>query len=127
MSVESRGETGQTGEELARRYLSDRGYRILETNHRTKLGEIDIIAQDAGTIVFCEVKTRRGNRFGRPFEAVNARKQARLQRLGEEYAARLLRRYPREAVHRAPHFRFDVLSIRLKDGEPEIEHIQNAF
>ncbi|MEO0080614.1 MAG: YraN family protein, partial [candidate division WOR-3 bacterium] len=78
-------ELGRVGEDWARHYLEKKGYRLLDSNVRSRLGEIDLVCQDRTTIVFVEVKTRRSNRFGLPAEAVGPKKQMRLRRLAEEY------------------------------------------
>ena len=72
---------GRAGEDRAARYLEDQGYRILDRNWRCREGELDLIAATATEIVVVEVKTRRDDSFGHPFEAVDARKRARLWRL----------------------------------------------
>jgi putative endonuclease len=72
---------GRYGEQLACRYLSDTGFRILDRNWRCARGEIDIVARDAADLVVCEVKTRSGAQFGAPFEAVTRQKLRRLRRL----------------------------------------------
>ncbi len=78
---------GSTGERLAAEELERRGYRILERNFRGMRGEIDIIAEDSrsGDLVFVEVKTRRGNAYGLPEEAVNFRKQQKLLQVAAYY------------------------------------------
>ena len=63
------------GEALAVRRLKKAGYKIIETNYRTRLGEIDIIAKDKDTIVFVEVKSRRSVHFGNPKQAITLQKQ----------------------------------------------------
>lgn len=65
---------GEKGESIAERHLKKRGYKILEKNYRTKVGEIDIIAKEKNTIVFVEVKTRRSWQFGNPKGAVTPAK-----------------------------------------------------
>ena len=65
-----RSSLGEKGEEIAMLHLKQQGYRILEQNFRTKLGEIDIVAVDSGSLVFVEVKTRRGITHGSPLEAI---------------------------------------------------------
>ena len=70
---------GTKGENLAVRFLIEKGYSVVQRNHRTPFGEIDIIAQDGDTIVFIEVKTRRDTFFGYPFEAVTKRKINKLK------------------------------------------------
>jgi putative endonuclease len=71
---------GRAGEAAAARYLSDLGFRILKTGYRTRAGEIDIVAEEAGTVVFVEVKARSTLACGRPAEAVDRRKRMRILR-----------------------------------------------
>src|SRR5512144_1403746 len=78
---------GARGEEIAARHLATGGYRVIERNHRTSLGELDIIAEDGAEIVFVEVKTRVGGLSQVPEESVNAAKVRRLTRLAETYLA----------------------------------------
>jgi len=109
---------GSKGEDIAAGFLKDKGYRIIERNYKTPIGEVDIIARDRDTIVFVEVKTRSSNIFGYPFEAVDARKQHKLKNLALLYMKQKKKDF---AV------RFDVLSIHISNGEKEIEHIMDAF
>ena len=116
---------GRRGEELAADFLRRQGYRILETNARSRLGEIDIVADAPGNgekpLVFIEVKTRRSATFGSPLEAVASRKQHRLIRLAEAY----LQQNPRLSKRVC---RFDVIGIVIDRGDqPKIEHIPAAF
>jgi putative endonuclease len=69
---------GQIGEQLALQTLAQRGYRIVQCSFRCKLGEIDLVTEERGELVFVEVKTRRGTAFGLPEEAVTWRKQRKL-------------------------------------------------
>jgi len=69
---------GRIGEEAASKYLEAKGYRIRERNYRTYLGEIDIISEHKGNIIFVEVKTRSSNKFGYAEEAVNSIKQKKI-------------------------------------------------
>lgn len=108
---------GNRGEELAVKYLKKRGFKILERNFRTPLGEIDIIAEDRQILVFVEVKTRSDDSFGHPFEAVDNRKRERMKRIA------LL--YLKDSGMERP-VRFDVVSVELRDGE-RINHIVEAF
>jgi putative endonuclease len=108
---------GRMGEEMARRFLLERGYSILETNYRTSRGEIDIIALEGEEFVFVEVKTRKNDRFGTPSEAVDRRKQARLRNLACSYLKKI-------GSIDAP-CRFDVISINLE--KDHIELIEGAF
>jgi len=67
--------SGDLGEEIARRYLSRKGYEIVESNYRTRRGELDLISRHKDTLVIVEVKLRRGTAYGTPLEAVTPRKQ----------------------------------------------------
>ena len=110
---------GVKGEDLAATFLKRKGYRIAERNYKTPVGEIDIIAEDRGTLVFIEVKTRTDDSFGLPFEAVNSKKREKLRKVALFY----LKNRCRKDVPS----RFDVLSIRAGDGKSDIEHIVDAF
>lgn len=117
----SAGWFGDLGERAAAGYLRRQGYRILHRQLRNRFGEIDLIAVDGDTIVFVEVKTRRGTEQGEPFEAVGAAKQQKLTKAALAYLKRhrlLERRY-----------RFDVVSVVWLPGvaQPEIQHFQHAF
>lgn len=76
---------GAAGEAAALEHLRARGLRILEVDWRCRLGQVDIVADDAGTLVVVEVKARRSRRFGPPEEAVDARKRRKLRGLLEVY------------------------------------------
>lgn len=78
---------GALGERLARQRLEALGYRIIAANHRTRSGEIDLIALEGDCLVFVEVRTRRGAGHGTPAESVVGAKAERLAALAEEYAA----------------------------------------
>lgn len=114
MSIGARGET------VAAAYLRRKGHRVIETNYRCRIGEIDIVCLDGDVLVFCEVKTRQTDSKGQPFESVTLRKQSKLRRLAEHY---MLCRHG--ALRTC---RFDVVSVRYGgSGEPDILHIENAF
>ncbi|GAA4401279.1 YraN family protein [Fodinibacter luteus] len=114
---------GRYGEDLAVRYLRERGMEVLERNWRCEHGEVDILARDGGCLVICEVKTRRSSAFGEPVEAVTAAKAARLRRLAAAYlgSARA-----RSAV-RVDRVRVDVLGILCRPGEPAVvRHVEGV-
>ena len=115
----ARRELGDQGEALAVAALKKQGYKIIERNYLTPLGEIDIIAKHRGILVFIEVKTRKSQRFGTPAEAVHPAKQAKLRRLANYY----LKQKRLGAVE----VRFDVVGITVQDGNPVVEIIPNAF
>lgn len=110
---------GAYGERVAVRKLSETGMRVIERNWRCATGEIDIIAMDGKTLVFCEVKTRRGEGYP-PVEAVDRVKVRRLRAL----AATWLSQHPQV---RGP-IRFDVVSVVARpSGPPVVEHLRGAF
>ena len=109
---------GKKSEIIASQFLKEKGYKILETNHKNKVGEIDIIAQDKDYLVFVEVKARLSRAFGDPLEAVDFRKQQKIRKTAELYL--IMKRKTNTNC------RFDVISI-LGNENPEITHIENAF
>lgn len=98
-----RQDLGKRGEEIAVHELERRGYAILARRYRTRYGEIDIVARDAETTVFVEVKARATCEFGTAAEAVTPWKQRRLARMASDYIAR-------HGLDRRP-CRFDVVAI----------------
>jgi putative endonuclease len=115
-----RGELGRRGETLACACLTAAGLTIVARNWRCRTGEIDVVAEAPGLLVFCEVKTRRGVGYGTPAAAVGAAKQARLRRLAVAY------------LHATPHppcrVRFDVVTVVWpRRGEPTVEHLQGVL
>lgn len=76
---------GRYGEDLATNYLQLHGFQILHRNYRTKAGEIDIVAEKNEVVYFVEVKTRSSDKHGKPYEAVNYRKQSHMKRCAEWY------------------------------------------
>lgn len=112
-------ELGAHGEELAALFLQRQGMKILCRNYTIRGGEIDIIAQDGDTCVFCEVKTRTSQKFGTGAEAVDYKKQQALLRTAQVYAAK-------HRITQRP-MRFDVVDIFLgKDGNHKLNYIKNA-
>ena len=111
---------GAWGENAAAEWLAVRGWRILLRNYRTRLGEIDIIAENERFLVFFEVKTRRNARFAAACEAVTPAKQARLVAAAEAW----LQENPAGTQPR-----FDVLEVYGEEGAaaPRIRQIENAF
>ena len=117
----TRDPLGDRGENVAARYLRNQGYRILTRNFRCPLGEIDIVARDGRTLVFCEVKTRSSTAFGEPVEAVDARKSRRLRTLGATWTD--------EHPGRWEALRFDVVGILVRPGRgpAQLRHVRGAF
>jgi len=112
---------GAAGETAAVRFLTRAGFTIVARNLRSRMGEIDILARDGPTLVFVEVKARRGISGDPPQAAVDARKRARLARLALGYLA----------AHRlgGRACRFDVVAVTLTgDGRlAAVRHIEGAF
>jgi putative endonuclease len=117
--ADHRSRTGAFGESVAVKVLKKDGYKILEQNHRSRLGEIDIIALEGGTLAFVEVKTRRTDQFGDPKQAVTPKKQRKISMVALEYL--------KKTGQTDKKARFDVVAIRLSHGQPDVEIIRNAF
>lgn len=119
-SGDDRRALGTAGESAAARHLERLGYLIVEKNVRCRLGEIDIVAIDADVIVFVEVKSNRGNRYGAPEEMVTPLKQRRLTRLAAWYLQR------RCWLGRPA--RFDVVAVDWDAaGAACVRHFRDAF
>ncbi|HUV50947.1 MAG TPA: YraN family protein [Anaerolineae bacterium] len=121
---------GEKGESVAVDCLKKQGYRIIELNYRTKLGEIDIIAKQGETLVFIEVKARKSSRFGRPELAVTPKKQRKISMVALYYL-----KSTKQSNTKA---RFDVVAINSTNSteatkaikakeRPNIKIIKNAF
>lgn len=110
---------GKTGESIAARFLRNKGYRILEQNYRTRLGEIDIIARDRETLVFVEVKARNSHNFGNPKSSITLHKQRKISMVALQYL--------KATDQTRTKARFDVIAICGAEKSPQIELIKNAF
>lgn len=123
MSTDLRHRLGRAGEDAAARHLEHRGYDILARNHRTRWGEIDLIACDERTLVFAEVKTRRAGPAGRPWDALGEPKRRQVRRMAAAWLA--------EGGERPflPELRFDAIGV-IVDAHGELvalEHLEGAF
>ena len=107
-------------EAFAERILKKNGLRLLEQNYQIRQGEIDIIFQDHQQIVFVEVPYRAGDRYGRPEETVDKKKQSRIRRTAEHYLQRC--RDPNQQL-----CRFDLFAISGNEDNPQWNWIKNAF
>ena len=105
---------GRSGEKRAVKYLKKAGLRIVKVNYKTPFGEADIVAREGETFVLCEVKTRTGETFGTPAEAVDFKKQERYINIA---------RYMQMRAGEELSVRFDVVEVF---GD-EINHIAGAF
>ena len=111
---------GELGEWWAREYLEQHGYRIRETNFRCREGEIDIVAEHEGCLVFVEVRTKTGSAFGTPEESVTASKKEKLASVAMSYL---------QAHDNLPsEWRIDVVAIEVspKGRVVRADLIQNA-
>ncbi|HEX8325608.1 MAG TPA: YraN family protein [Tepidisphaeraceae bacterium] len=110
---------GERGENVAAKFLTNAGYKILQRNYRCKLGEIDIVARHGRTLVFVEVKTRVDDQV-RPEDQVDTTKQHQITKAADIYLSRF--GFPQ------PPARFDVVAIHWPGGRnPIIRHHENAF
>lgn len=111
---------GSWGESIASGYLLEKGYTILERNHRTEYGEIDLIAEYNGVIIFVEVKTRTGRSFGHPEEAITPQKTLHMIESAQAFL--------QEGPQNTQEWRIDVIAIYRKKSSdsPEISHFENA-
>jgi putative endonuclease len=126
---DARRRLGARGEELAARHLEARGYQLVERNFRTRYGELDVVARDARSLVFCEVKTRivrdpPGSDVLGPFAAIGARKQRQVRAMAREWLGQ-----GRLDGPRPPEIRFDAIGISF---DPHgrllaLEHLEAAF
>jgi putative endonuclease len=111
--------TGKEGEKIAAAYLKKNGYRIIETNFRCPIGEIDIVAKEKNDFVFVEVKTRKSIDLGYPEQAVGTRKQKKMSQLALWYL--------QERKIADTNARFDVVAVTLELESNEVKLIKNAF
>lgn len=105
---------------MARRYLEDRGYGVLETNYACRRGEIDLIAQEGETLVFVEVKQRRSVQYGTPAEAISPAKVAKLRHTALHY---LVETYERDDLP----LRFDAVLLTGTLEKHRLEHLKEVF
>lgn len=110
---------GQKGEEIAKTFLLEKGYEILDENWCYRKAEIDLIAYDGSRIIFAEVKTRSSTGFGLPEEFVHETKQGHMKRAAEEYIY---------LMNHNGEIRFDIISILFdRWGNYQVKHIEDAF
>jgi putative endonuclease len=111
--------SGEVAERRAEAFLADRGLRLVERNYRCRSGEIDLVMEERGVMVFVEVRYRRSSAFGSAAETVTPAKQRRIVSAAQHF---LLRRRP----YRERPCRFDVLAVS-GEGERSIDWLRNAF
>ena len=119
-TMDQRADVGRRGELATETRYVARGYRVVARNWRCRLGELDLVLARGPTLVFCEVKTRRGSRFGGGFEAVDVRKRQKVRALAEVFLL--------QTKASPVSVRFDVASVWLRpDGSASIELFEDAF
>lgn len=111
-------EFGKMGEQMTARYLTDKGYIILDHNYRRGHLEIDLIALDGDELVIVEVKSRAYDNILQPEAAVDHKKRQALIRLANEYV---------KSHNRKENVRFDIITVVSKEGGAEIKHLKNAY
>ena len=121
-SSDPRHELGRLGERLAAEHFERLGYAVVARNHRTRFGEIDLVAADDETLVFCEVKTRRAG-SGAPWDALDDRKRKQVRSMGAAWLADVHER-PRTAK-----LRFDAVGVIVdaRGALVELVHLEGAF
>lgn len=110
---------GRLGEKIAADHLLRQGYLLLKTNWHCPYGELDLILRQGDTIVFVEVKTRRGDRLEEAFLAITPRKRAHLIDSAEQYLS--------ENGLEECAWRIDVVAVAIIDDKPQIEHVEDAL
>ena len=111
---------GSIGEDAAARWYKERGYRIVARNWRCRIGELDLIVARDGLLVICEVKTRAGPAFGGGYEAVTAKKQAKIRAVAEAFLG--------TTRSRPNSIRFDVASVEsVSLSRSTVELFEDAF
>jgi putative endonuclease len=128
MATDHRRRHGQLGEQIAEEHLARRGYSIVARNFRTRYGELDLIAANDRSLVFCEVKTRiAGTRRGPdgPLDAIGPRKRDRLRRMATQWLAAT----STSSRPRPPELRFDAIGVMLTPAGRllALEHLEDAF
>jgi len=118
--VAERIPSGQIGEEIASLFLKLKGYRVLGRNLRSRSGEIDILAEESGCLVFAEVKLRGPGSISSPLEAVDRKKRERVVK-GARYLLGNCVRTSYDSV------RFDVFSVSWERDRLVVEHVEDAF
>ena len=110
---------GEIGERIAERWLSRAGWRILNRRFRNGHRDIDLVAEQNGTVAFVEVKARRDDHFGGPLEAVNWQKRIELSRSARVW----IDRHGRDGEN----YRFDVIGVIVKGDAVRVRHVADAF
>lgn len=118
--MEQRRQLGNDSENLAGRFLEQKGYEFVENNFSCKRGEIDLIVRKENLLVFVEVRSKSSAQYGQPLETVNCKKQEKIHKAAEYY----LYLHPELAEL---YCRFDVISILWQEGKARLNWIADAF
>lgn len=108
---------GKEGEEIAKNYLTRKGYRILTQNYHSRFGEIDIIAKEKDCFVFVEVKTRSSSAYGAPIEAITIFKLRKLIKTSQFY----INQFKLGDID----YRFDAIEVKFLNGKVTVNHVEN--
>ena len=113
---------GKKGEDIALNYLTEKGYELVARNYRfSRYGELDLVMKDGNYLVFIEVRTKKNKLYGSPLETIDYDKRRQIEKMAQLFLVK-------EKLSQDTFCRFDAIGIILPDkGEPEIEHIQDAF
>ena len=114
-----RKKTGNYGEKLAVSFLLKNKYKVIETNFRTRFGEIDIVCKKNNQIIFVEVRTKTNVNFGAPEESVNRKKQEKLILMANQYLS------AKKMLHSS--FRIDGIFIVIEQDKTDIRHLENII
>jgi putative endonuclease len=122
MPTDSRKSLGRLGEQLAAEHFERLGWRIVERNYQTRFGELDLVALDAATLVFGEVKTCRLGR-GQPWDSLHERKRAQVRRIAGLWFSE------RRGAPRFERVRFDAIGVLIDDRDAlvRLDHLEDAF
>lgn len=113
---------GKNGERIAKDYLINDGYNLVEMNYKNNIGEIDLILTQNDTLVFTEVKLKVGDRFGFPEEMINKRKINQIKRVAESFIC-----FEKDVSEKYKKYRIDAICIVINDFNrvERISHYQN--
>jgi len=106
---------GHYGEQIAKQYLAERGYAIIDQNYYTRYGEIDLIVAKNGTIIFVEVKTRTNTAYGYPEDSISKKKKKSLVACAQRYM-----------INKTQPWQIDVIAITLEGNKAKVLHIENC-
>ena len=115
---------GKEGEEIARNYLINKGFNLIESNYSNNLGEIDLIMSDKDWLVFVEVKLKIGNRFGQPEEMINKNKLSQIKRVAELFLVS-----ESQIAQKFVRYRVDAVCIELNEDKTinRINYYDNLY